>query len=132
MKTSTWKASFLLLAVFLGGAVAGGATVALTRPDRGARIRGGHEDRRDRDDHLKSLARDLNLTPAQEDSVRAIVDRYRASMDSIWREVGPRFGTLRDSISSDIRKQLTPEQVNAYNEMIQRYRRDREEPPGKP
>ena len=118
MKPSTWKATFLLIATFALGALAGGGVVAFA--DRGKPGRGWHG-HYDPDDHMASLAKQLRLTPAQQDSVKAVLERSRLGMDSIWRQLGPRFGTLRDSISSEIRKVLTPEQREKYDKMIRRF-----------
>jgi hypothetical protein len=46
-------------------------------------------------------------------------------MDSLWRETRPRFETLQERIRSDIRSQLTPEQITAYNDMLRRFDADR-------
>lgn len=123
----TWKATMLLLATFTGGALAGGAAVAVA--DRGEARRDHKQHRHDSEDHLEFMTRRLDLTPAQRDSVQAILGRYKPRMDSIWRQIGPRFETIKDSISNDIRRQLTPEQQTRYTEIIERFekeRRDRE------
>ena len=127
MRTSTWRAGLLLVATFALGALAGGAAVAFK--DRDAMRRSEHHSHRNPGDYLEGMARKLKLTPAQKDSVRTILERHRPAMDSIWRQLGPRFGTLRDSISNEIRRQLTPEQLKAYNEMIRRYEAERHGPP---
>lgn len=81
------------------------------------------------DDHIAYMSRKLNLTPAQKDSVQAILGRYKPAMDSIWRQLGPRFETIRDTISNEIRRQLNPEQEKAYTEMIRRFEEERRGPP---
>ena len=85
--------------------------------------RGGR--RNDAEGHIGYLTKRLRLTPAQRDSVEAIIARHKPAMDSVWRQVGPRFETIRDSISNDIRRQLTPEQQASYSEMIQRVEAER-------
>lgn len=130
MKASTWKATLLLAVTFVLGALAGGAVVAYGERDRpSTRFRHDHREPRD---HIGYLARRLDLTATQQDSVKAILERHQASMDSIWRQVGPRFGTLRDSISNDIRRQLTPDQVERYNDMIRRFEELRRDSKRKP
>ena len=104
----TWKATLLLLATFTGGALAGGAAVAVA--DRGEERRGHKPHKHDSNDHLEYMTRRLDLSTAQRDSVQAILGRYKPKMDSIWRQLGPRFETIKDSISNDIRRQLTPDQ----------------------
>jgi Spy/CpxP family protein refolding chaperone len=120
---STRKAMLLLLATFVGGALAGGAAVAVA--ERGdVRLRKSHR-HHDSDDHIEFMTRRLELTPAQRDSVQAILGRYKPKMDSIWRQLGPRFETIKDSISNDIRRQLTPEQQTRYTRMIERFEQER-------
>jgi Spy/CpxP family protein refolding chaperone len=121
----TWKATLLLMATFAGGALAGGAAIAVA--DRGEMRRGHKPHRHDSDDHLEFMTRRLDLNPAQRDSVQAILGRYKPKMDSIWRQIGPRFETIKDSISNDIRRQLTPEQQTKYTEMIERFEKERQD-----
>lgn len=124
----TWKATLLLLATFAGGALAGGAAIAVA--DRGDRP--DHKrHRHDSDDHLEYMTRRLDLTAAQRDSVQAILGRYKPKMDSIWRQLGPRFETIKDSISNDIRRQLTPDQQAKYTEMLERFERERRDDDGR-
>jgi Spy/CpxP family protein refolding chaperone len=125
----TWKATLLLLATFAGGALAGGAAVAVA--DRGEMRPDHKRHRHDSDDHLEFMTRRLELTPAQRDSVQAILGRYKPKMDSIWRQLGPRFETIKDSISNDIRRQLTPGQTTKYNEMLERFEKERREDEGR-
>lgn len=113
----------LLLATFAGGALAGGAAIAVA--DRGDMRRDHKQHRHDSEDHLEFMTRRLDLTPAQRDSVEAILGRYKPRMDSIWRQIGPRFETIKDSISNDIRRQLTPEQQTRYTEMLERFENER-------
>jgi hypothetical protein len=125
---STWKATLLLIAVFAGGALAGGAVVGLADRDK-LPGRQPHHHHTGSSDHIDYMSRKLNLTPAQKDSVQAILERYKPAMDSIWRQLGPRFETIKDSISNEIRRQLTPEQQTAYTEMIRRFEEERRGPP---
>src|SRR2546422_9884261 len=53
------------------------------------------------------LKRELDLTPAQEDSVRAIFERHRPQMEALWRDTRPRFDSLRAAVDSEIAAQLT-------------------------
>lgn len=105
-------AALLLLAVFLAGAVAGGAWQA-THPF-GRRVSRGPEG------FVRHLADELALTAPQQDSVRAILARRRPQMDSVWAAVRPRFETLRDSIRSDIARQLTDSQRTKFDELNRR------------
>lgn len=124
---STWKATLLLIATFTGGALAGGAVVGLA--DRGKLPgRKSHHPHHGSEDHIKFLSRKLDLTEPQKDSIQAILERYKPAMDSIWRQLGPRFETMKDSISNEIRRQLTPDQQTAYTEMMRRFDEERRGP----
>lgn len=109
-------AAALLVAAFLVGALAGagGSLIAERadhRPDRDGRGRGGY---------LERLTRELELTEPQRDSVRAILDRRKPAMDSLRRQMEPRFETLQQAIRSDIRSQLTPDQQRKFIDMTRR------------
>ena len=66
------------------------------------------------------LARELSLTAAQEDSVRAILERRRPKLEAIWREVRPRFDSVRAAIDAEIAAQLTPSQRTHFEEIRRR------------
>jgi Spy/CpxP family protein refolding chaperone len=66
------------------------------------------------------LKRELDLTPAQEDSVRAIFERHRPQMEALWRAMRPRFDSLRAAVDSEIAAQLTPPQRPRFEEMRRR------------
>lgn len=112
------RAVLLLAAAFLAGVLCGGAgflfaarsNVGLvdSRPPRG---HGGY---------LNHLTRTLELTDIQRDSVRAILERHRPAMDSLRREVAPRFETLQQTMRSEIRAQLTPDQQQKLGDMTRR------------
>src|SRR5688500_6976546 len=111
------RAALLLAAAFLVGALCGAAGM-LVASQRGMgpsqpRRRGPHG-------YVEHLTRTLDLSSAQRDSVRAILERHRPAMDSLRREVAPRFETLQNTIRSEIRTQLTPEQQRKLDEMTSR------------
>ena len=116
MMASRGRAAALLAAVFIAGCLVGAGAFALSRGMFGTSHR-----RHGPDDFIERLSHDLTLTTAQRDSVRAILTRRRAGMDSLWREVGPRFETLQSSVRSDIRAQLTPDQQRKFAEMNKRF-----------
>lgn len=106
-------ATLLLLAVFVAGGIAGGALEAshlleARRPPRGP---GGF---------VQYLAGELTLSPAQQDSVRAILQRHSGQMDSMWAEMRPRFETLRATIRSEIAAQLDGEQRQKFDDLNRR------------
>lgn len=119
------RAIALLAATFVAGALAGGALVATAERDR---VPGGKGSwRHDRSEaYVRRLERELDLTAAQRDSVRAAIERRGRAMEAVWREVEPRFEALRDSIRADIRSHLTPDQVRRYDELLRRLDAERQ------
>ncbi|MEP6574250.1 MAG: periplasmic heavy metal sensor [Gemmatimonadota bacterium] len=113
---STWRASLLLGAVFAGGAVVGGAVVSHVHPaTAGANVRGHNTE-----EFLRLLTDSLALSTEQRDGVRKILDRHRPAADSLWSEIELRFETLRSSVRSEIRSQLTPEQQHHFTDLMTR------------
>jgi len=114
MSKSTRTATLLLLLAFALGAVAGAGGLALShRPPGMGRSSGSTG-------YLARLSKDLDLTPAQRDSVGAILTRFEPRMDSVWQEFRPKFETVRAAIRSDINAQLTPDQQRRYAELLER------------
>lgn len=66
------------------------------------------------------LKRELDLTPVQEDSVRAIFARHRPQMEALWRQMRPRFDSVRATIDTEISGQLTPAQRTKFQELERR------------
>jgi Spy/CpxP family protein refolding chaperone len=66
------------------------------------------------------LKRRLDLTPTQVDSVRAIFERHRPQMEALWREMRPRFDSVRAAVDAEIGAQLTPAQRVKFEEMTRR------------
>ena len=115
MSGPTWKATLLLLAAALGGAAVGGvATAVRLRGMDGFGHGGGTQA------YVRLLDRNLHLSGAQQDSVRAILARHRGAMDSLWSALRPRLQALRDTIRTEIGAQLTPSQMARYTALTQR------------
>lgn len=114
-----WRAVGLLAAVFLVGVLTGAGAIAVARSadadDGRERGRGGG--------YVQRLTDELDLTTAQQDSVRAILDRYEPAFDSLWHETRPRFETLRAGIRSEVRTHLTNDQRTEYDALVERHRR---------
>jgi len=114
MTRSTRTATLLLLVAFLLGTVAGAGVLALShRPPKPGHSQGASG-------YLSRLEKDLDLTPAQRDSVGAILKRFEPRMDSIWQDIRPRFETVRAEIRSNINAQLTPDQQRRYADLLER------------
>ncbi len=106
----------LLAAVFAAGIGAGWGLQAWAESHEGARPGGGG--RRGPDAMVAYLARELDLTPPQRDSVRAVFSRHRSEMEAIWREVHPRLDSLRAVMNREISAQLAPDQQARYQRLI--------------
>jgi Spy/CpxP family protein refolding chaperone len=102
----------LLTAVFAAGAVTGGALRAWA-DGRGEPAPGSKGERT-----VARLTGELDLTAAQQDSVRAVFQRYKPAMDAVWREVHPRFDAVRQRVRADVMTHLTPEQRERYRALI--------------
>src|SRR3989441_3023613 len=113
----------LLAAVFVAGGLAGwGGREAAERDGRGPR--------HGPDALVAYLSRELDLSPAQRDSVRAIIARHRPETDSLWARVRPRFDSIKARMRIEIDAQLTPEQRTRHQQLIDRaehHRRERED-----
>lgn len=117
---ASWRATTLLIGAFLAGGVVGGAATARVLHDRPPEF-SLRAARSAPDRFLRQMTRDLHLSPAQVDSIRAVLDRHRPQMDSLWREVRPRMEASRAAVISDIRTQLTPAQDSAFTERVKRF-----------
>jgi Spy/CpxP family protein refolding chaperone len=109
-RSRVWAVA-LLAAVFVAGG-AGGWALARHRPGGGGASRGGP------DAIAAYLARRLDLTPAQQDSVRAVFTRHHAEMQTIWSAVRPRLDSLRAAVRSEVNAQLTPDQQARYARLL--------------
>ena len=107
MTKSKWTAVALLIAVFVLGALSGGAAAGLAERSTGER-------RQSRGGMVEHLAQQLNLTAEQQDSVRTILERHKAA-----------FQVMREQIGNEIRLILTTEQQTQYEEWMTNMQRAR-------
>ena len=117
-KSQLW-ASVLLVATFTAGAVVGGGVTEAwrerNRPPRASAGGGPERNGRDRERGFASmLTRELNLTPVQHDSVRAILRRYDPAFRAVMEGTRPKFDSLRALVHADIRKVLDEQQQTAF------------------
>ena len=116
-RSRTW-AVLLLAATFVAGAAVGVGAGALwmKRPGRGPSAL------------LGTLTEQLQLTPAQRDSVGGVIWSHWNRTNSLWDTVRPRFDTLRADMDSQLVRLLTPEQATKYRSLIveRRHRREQE------
>jgi hypothetical protein len=64
------------------------------------------------------LARRLELSPEQRESVRAGLARHHGDMQAIWRTVRPQLDSLRAVVNEEIRTQLTPAQQERFARLL--------------
>src|SRR3989475_12448283 len=101
-RSTTWAVVFLVATFAAGIAVGAGGRALWVRyasaaaPDRGRGL----------DRMMNELTEELRLDPAQRDSVRAIVQRHRARMTAVWGTGGPRFGSVRAQVDSQVALQV--------------------------
>src|SRR5262245_8795520 len=116
-RSKMWAVT-LLAAVFAAGALSGWAVQA-------AADRAPPRPRRGPDAMVNHLTEELTLTPAQQESVRAVFTRHRGEMDAIWPTVRPRMDSLRAVRHGEILGQLTEEQRARFEAMDEhRHRSD--------
>jgi Spy/CpxP family protein refolding chaperone len=108
---SKFAALALLAAVFVAGGAAGW----------GARENGRCEarGRRGPDAMVEHLGRELGLTPAQRDSVRAIFERHHPEVEALWAQVRPRFDSVKTRVRGEVAAQLTPDQQARYQRLLE-------------
>jgi hypothetical protein len=117
----------LLAAVFVAGGLAGwGGREAADRDSRGPRRgRGSNPDA-----IVAYLSKELDLSSAQRDSVRAIFARHRPETDALWAQVRPHFDSIKARVRAEIDGQLTAAQRAKHQQLIdeaEHHRRERED-----
>jgi len=109
---SKLSAVALLAVVFLAGGAAGWLLSEGT--DHGDRPRG-----RGPDAMVAYLTRELKLTPAQADSVRAAFARHRPEIQALWAQTRPRFDSIKAVVRAEIDAQLTAEQRAQHQRLVE-------------
>lgn len=104
----------LLAAMAAAGFAAGFATSSFAGGRRG--------NGRERPSWSSRLTAELQLTPAQSDSVRAILRYHRGEMRAVFESARPRMDSVRHRINDEIRAVLTPDQQRTYEQLLQRER----------
>jgi len=116
-RSQLWAFALLAAALVVGGGAGWAA--------RGTSVRRCTPKFRDTAGMVELLTKELNLSTAQQDSVRAVFRRHRAQMEAIWRSVHPRYDSLRAVFESEINAQLTPDQQRRHHELLERLGRER-------
>ena len=112
LNRSKLSAVALLAMVFLAGGAAGWLLRDI--PGHGGRPRG-----RGPDAMVAYLSKELTLTPAQSDSVRAIFARHRTEIETLWGQVRPRFDSIKAVVRGEIDAQLTPDQRAKHQRLVE-------------
>ena len=102
----------LLAAVFIAGGAAGWLLNEATEHDNRPRGRGP-------DAMVAYLTRELVLTPAQADSVRAIFARHRPEIEALSAQVRPKFDSIKTVVRGEIDAQLTPIQRAKHQRLVE-------------
>ena len=108
-RSRAWAAA-LLVAVFLAGGLTGWA---VSRGSDAPPPRGSGPDAL-----TAYLARRLDLDAAQQDAVRAVLQRHHAEMQAIMSTVRPRLDSLRSTVRAEITAQLTPPLRERYARLL--------------
>ncbi len=117
-QSRAWAAA-LLVAVFLAGGATGWA---VSRAMLVVSPRGGGPEAL-----TAYLARRLDLDAAQQDAVRAVLNRHHAEMQAIMSTVRPRLDSLRATVRAEITAQLTPPQRERYARLLAELEHQRDE-----
>lgn len=132
MFASRLRAALLLLLIFAAGAAAGVAADRLhllpgaVPAEAAAEGREARERRERHETTIERFADDLELTGPQRAEIEGILERYRAELKGMRREIRPRFRALVDSVRTEIETVLTPEQVEEYRALLAKHRTRRE------
>lgn len=127
MTRSRAGAVIMLVATFVLGGLVGGAATSMADKNRHTLPK---PDDHTRPSYLDRLQTDLDLTPAQRDSIQAVLDRHQPAMDSLWEQIRPQFQSERQAIRNAINGLLSADQRAKYLEgqrqdSLRRAERDR-------
>ena len=112
-KAKIW---LVLVAVFVLGAVTGGALTGLYRSRASGAGREGRE--RAMKDRFEKMRQELNLTDQQTTQVRAILDETRNEYKTLREELRPRFEEPRLKARAKIRALLNPDQQKKFDTLV--------------
>ena len=117
-----WKASLLVLAVFLLGVVVGGLGLHVMRtgaapPPPPPPATGP--------DVVKQLDAECSLTADQEKQIRAIMDDVMSQYHQIYEPIRPQIEGVRQAGRQRIRALLTPDQLPKFEEWLRRMDEER-------
>ena len=118
----TVQAALVLAATFVLGAISGAGFLHWSHgPPPGPPPHGG-----------PIPVDELDLTPAQHERVRAILDAHRPEVEAVLDESRPRLEQINDRVVAQVREVLTEEQRERLDELRARRGPPRRGPPGPP
>jgi Spy/CpxP family protein refolding chaperone len=113
-KAKIW---LVLVAVFVLGAVTGGALTGLYR-SRASSGAGRDAKERAMKERFEKMRQELNLTDQQTTQVRAILDETRNEYRTLREELRPRFEEPRLKARAKIRALLNPDQQKKFDTLV--------------
>ena len=113
-KAKIW---LVLVAVFVLGAVTGGALTGLYR-SRASSSASRENRERAMKDRFEKMRQELNLTDQQTTQVRAILDETRNEYRNLRDELRPRFDEPRLKARAKIRALLNPDQQKKFDTLV--------------
>lgn len=127
-RSRLWAITLLVGVLIVGGLV--GATADRLMFRNGPHVekereRRGDDDRDRRERYLDWLSGELALTAEQRAAVAAIVERYRERTSEIWKEVRPRFESVKADLRAEVRGVLSEEQRAQYERLLAEHDRER-------
>ncbi len=118
---STWKATIAVLVIFILGIASGIVISYWITPRITANALPAQEILTRRMN--ERLARNLSLTPEQEQTISGIIDDARSQLTEIRKETRPRVRQVIVNARDRIRAQLNPEQQSRFDKILERNRR---------
>jgi len=70
---------------------------------------------------LRRFAERLNLTPAQREKLEKILEEHRQKFLELRRTTRPQVEAIEQSLRSNLRAMLTPEQQARFDHMVKRF-----------
>jgi len=98
-----------------------GACLGVLAGSRGRLWGSGGRRGPDVDRILRKLDRELGLDAKQKEGLKAVLEKSRARIIDLRREMSSRFDEVRESMRSDIKALLTPEQRGKFEAMAARW-----------
>lgn len=119
-KSKAWAVALLLGVLFLGGAAGAAVDRLLVSKARAAAEESRRGSDRGRRDYVGWLAAELSLSDTQRAQIELLVEGHREQVSALWKEMRPRFEQYQSQLRSEIREVLTPEQLAAYEALLEK------------